>query len=86
MKGTLDFRPITLTILVGLIVSYVLCIAAGLLFDWTMYLSWIPLLPGFTWPLTVGGFLIGLLWIVIYALYGAALIVFPYNYFARQRA
>ncbi len=45
-----------------------------------------PLLPGFTWPLTAGGFLLGLLWLVGYSLYGAALLVLPYNYFVRSQA
>jgi hypothetical protein len=45
--------------LIVLVVNYVLCIAAGLLFGWTMYQVWMPLLPGFTWPLTVKGFLMG---------------------------
>ncbi|MFQ5401587.1 MAG: hypothetical protein ACE5E7_18570 [Anaerolineae bacterium] len=81
MKPALNFRAVSLTLLIGLSVSYVLCIAGGLIFDWRMYESWAPLLPGFTWPLTIGGFLAGLLWIGGYSLYFAALIVFPYNYF-----
>ena len=49
-----------------------------------MYQVWAPLLPGFTWPLTPGGFLLGLVWLVLYSLYGAALIVWPYNLFLRR--
>lgn len=30
-----------------------------------MYEVWTPLLPGFTWPLTVGGFLLGLVWLLV---------------------
>ncbi len=85
MRTSLRFRPMALTLLAALSVSYVLCIAADLLFGWTMYEAWGPLMPGFTWPLTAVGFLIGLLWLVGYSLYGAALIVFPYNYLTRQR-
>lgn len=85
MRSSLQFRPLAATLLVALTVSYLLCIAAGLLFGWTMYQVWLPLLPGFTWPVTAVGFLIGLLWLVIYSLYIAALIVFPYNYLTRQQ-
>lgn len=85
MRSTLQFRPVAVTIFVLLVVSYILCIVVGLLFGWEMIQAWAPLLPGFTWPITAVGFFIGLLWLVGYSLYGAALIVFPYNYLARQR-
>jgi hypothetical protein len=86
MKATLDFWATALTLLIALVVSYVLCIAVDLLFNWTMYQVWMPLLPGFTWPLSVGGFLIGLLWLVGYSVYGAAILVLPYNFFVRRQA
>ena len=86
MKGLLSFRVIATTLFIVLAVSYVLCIATGLLFGWTMYQAWTPLLPGFAWPLTVNGFLVGLLWIIGYSLYGAALWVFPYNALVRRQA
>jgi len=86
MRISLKFRPIATTLIVALSASYVLCIAGDLLFGWTMYESWSLLLPGFAWPLTAVGFLIGLLWIVGYSLYITALLVFPYNYLTRQQA
>jgi hypothetical protein len=86
MTGPLSFRATAITLLIVLVVSYVLCIAGDLLFGWTMYQAWMPLLPGFTWPLTVRGFLVGLLWLVGYSLYGVALIVLPYNYIVRRQA
>ena len=85
MKASLSFRAVTITLLLALAVSYVLCILGDLLFGWTMYETWMPLLPGFTWPLTAGGFLIGLLWLVGYSIYGAAILVLPYNYLIRQQ-
>ena len=85
MKTTINFKSLTLTFLVGLVVSYVLCIAGDLLLGWKMYQVWAPLLPGFTWPLSAGGFLIGLIWLVGYSLYTAALIALPYNYLARRK-
>lgn len=85
MKASLSFRTVSITLLLALAVSYVLCILGDLLFGWTMYETWMPLLPGFTWPLTAGGFLIGLLWLVGYSIYGAAILVLPYNYLVRQQ-
>lgn len=71
-------------LLVGLVATYVVCIAGDLLFGWTMYQVWAPLLPGFTWPLTVGGFLLGLVWLVLYAIYFPIVILVPYNYAVRR--
>lgn len=85
MKASFSFRAVTITLLLALAISYVLCILGDLLFGWTMYETWMPLLPGFTWPLTAGGFLIGLLWLVGYSIYGAAILVLPYNYLIRQQ-
>jgi hypothetical protein len=84
MKTIISFRALAVTLLIALTVSYLLCIAADLLLGWTMYQAWAPLLPAFTWPLTFGGFLIGLLWLVGYSLYCAALIAIPYNYFIKR--
>ena len=86
MSTKLNFRAVVLTLLIAGLASYILCIAGDLLFSWSMYQVWAPLLPGFTWPLTLGGFLIGLVWVVLYSLYGAALIVWPYNYFVQREA
>jgi hypothetical protein len=73
-----------LSLLVTLMISYVICIAGDLLFGWTMYQAWMPLLPGFTWPLTAGGFVIGLVWLVLYSIYIPIVFVLPYNYFSRR--
>jgi len=86
MTALLNFRATAITLLIVLVVSYVLCLGGDLLFGWTMYQAWMPLLPGFTWPLTVQGFLLGLLWLVGYSLYGAVLVVLPYNYLVRRQA
>ncbi|MBT39723.1 MAG: hypothetical protein CL938_14400 [Deltaproteobacteria bacterium] len=85
MNGLLDLRAMAITFLISLVVSYVLCIAGDILFDWTMYQAWMPLLPGFTWPVTLKGFLIGLFWLVCYSGYGALVIVLPYNHFVRRK-
>ena len=84
MRQKLDFKAFVIALFIAGLVSYLLCIAGDLLFGWTMYQVWSPLLPGFTWPLSPAGFFIGLIWLVLYSLYGAALIVWPHNLFARR--
>lgn len=37
MKATINFRALTITLLIASVVGYVLCIAGDLLFGWTMY-------------------------------------------------
>ncbi len=85
MNKLLSFRIIGITLFIALTLSYVLCILGGILFDWTMYEVWAPLLPGFTWPLTAAGFFVGLLWLAGYSLYVAALLALPYNYLTRRK-
>ncbi len=85
MNGLIDLRAMTITFLIFLVVNYVLCISGDLLFGWTMYQAWMPLLPGFTWPLTLPGILIGLVWLVGYSVYGALLIALPYNHLVRRK-
>ena len=86
MSTKLDFQAFVLTLFFAGLVSYILCIAGDLLFNWTMYQIWMPLMPGFTWPLTPSGIIFGLIWLVVYSLYGAALIVWPYNLFLRRKS
>lgn len=86
MNRPFDFRNVAITLFIALTTSYLLCILGGMLFGWTMYEVWVPLVPGFTWPVTVTGFLIGLLWMVFYSLYFAALLIVPYNYLSGRKA
>ena len=85
MNNYAKFRLVAMTLFTAFTVSYVLCIAAGALFGWTMVTVWSPLMPGFTWPLTFIGFLVGVIWLIVYSLYGAAIFVFPYSYFATKQ-
>ncbi len=86
MKTTISFRALAIALFIALSVSFTLCILGDALFGWTMYQAWAPLLPGFAWPVSFGEYLLGLLWLIGYSLYAAALIALPYNYFAaRQR-
>ncbi len=86
MNMPISFRTVAIMFFVGLTTSYVLCILGGVLLGWTMYEVWAPLLPGFPWPLTAAGFLIGLLWLVGYSLYGAFFLVQPYRFLVRRIA
>ena len=85
MQKPFEVRNVTITLFIALAISYVLCILGGLFFDWTMYKVWVPLLPGFTWPVSASGFLIGLLWIVGYSVYVAILLVVPYNFLVQRK-
>jgi hypothetical protein len=85
MYKTISFRAVTFTLLIAFAISYLVCIAGDLLFGWTMYEVWAPLMPGFNWPLTWGGFFLGLIWLVGYSLYLAVLLVLPYNYFVEKQ-
>ena len=85
LKATSSFRALALTMIIFLTVSYLLCIAADLLFGWTTLSILAPFLPGFAWPLTTTGFLISLVWIAACSVYTAALIALPYNYFVQRR-
>lgn len=80
----LNFRAAVAGGFVALVVSYVLCILGDVLFGWTMYQAWMPLLPGFAWPLSAGGFFIGLVWLILYSFYLPIVFVLPYNYFIRK--
>lgn len=68
------------------IVSYLLCIASGLVLpDWGMHRPWLQFFPGFKW-LTPSGFLIGLAEAFAYGWYVALLFVPLYNSIADRRA
>ena len=85
VNSRLDLKATIYTLFTALFASFILCILVGILFGWTMYEAWIPLLPGFAWPVTPGGFLIGSLWVVGYSFYFGILIVYPYNYFLKKK-
>jgi hypothetical protein len=86
MDNKLNLKAAIAASFVIFLLSYLLCIAGDFLFGWTMVESWLPLVPGFTWPLTSTGFLIGLVWVAVYSLYVPALFVLPYNYVASRAA
>ncbi|MFP3854424.1 MAG: hypothetical protein ACLFWD_09050 [Anaerolineales bacterium] len=80
MSERFPFSAVFKATLFGLVVSYLVCLAGDLIFGWTMYEVWAPLLPGFEWPLTVPGFLLGLVWLVVYAGFLQLVFLLPFNY------
>lgn len=73
------------TLSLFLLISYLLCVAFGLLVPgrFQMIEAWAPLLPGFEW-LTVGGFLAGAVGSFLYGWYAAVLLVPLYRFFGRS--
>ncbi|MEX1138688.1 MAG: DUF5676 family membrane protein [Bacteroidota bacterium] len=77
----LRFKPVAGAVTIFGALSYVLCVVFDLIFpQWAMYQLWEILLPGFTW-ISWGSFFIGLVGIVVYGVYIAAVFVTVYNYF-----
>jgi len=77
--------PLGLTLGSGLAITYVLCVAFGLVAPESlrMYQAWEPLLPGFEW-LSVGSFFLGLAESFLYGIYAAVLFVPLYNFFTQR--
>ena len=77
----LRFNPVAYALATFGAITYILCILFDLVFpQWAMYELWQILLPGFTW-ISWGSFFIGLIGIIAYAVYIAAVFVPIYNYF-----
>jgi len=75
----LRFKPVALASF-G-VITYVLCIIVDFIIpQWRMDALWEMLLPGFTW-ITFGSFFIGLIGVIAYGFYTAAVFVPVYNYF-----
>lgn len=81
----IGFLPLGLTLGSGLAITYVLCVAFGVVAPESlrMYQAWEPLLPGFEW-LSVGGFFLGLVESFLYGLYAAVLFVPLYSFFSKR--
>ncbi len=80
----LCFKPVALSVSIFLAMTYILCVAYGLIFhEYAMYKAWETLLPGFSW-LTWTTFLIGLVETILYGIYVALVFVPLYNFFQRR--
>lgn len=79
-------KELGLALSVFFVISYVLCIASGLVLpDWELHKPWLQFFPGFEW-LTLQGVLIGLVESIIYAWYVAVLFGWLFNAFIARRA
>ena len=79
----LNLKVVTQTTVAFGAILYLLCVAFRPLFPaWEMYTSemWFATFPGFSW--TLGGVLLGLVEVALYAWLGSALFVKLYNFFA----
>ena len=81
----LNWRVVTKSLGSFTVVSYVLCIAYGLLAPTSLHAAWLleALLPGFKW-LSVGSFVLGLIESTLYGAWAGVLYSVLYNYFARR--
>lgn len=78
---SLRFLPVVLSVSLFGLITYNLCMLFDLILpQWAMYELWAILLPGFT-GLNWSSYFIGLLGIIGYGIYFAALFVPIYNYF-----
>ena len=83
----LNMKLVTETTTVFAAIVYLICVAFRPLFPtWAMYTTemWYATFPGFSW--TLGGVLLGLVEVALYAYLGSALFVVLYNFFARRSA
>lgn len=83
----LNLKVVTETTTAFAVIAYLICVAFRPVFPgWAMYTSemWYASFPGFAW--TLGGVLLGLVEVALYAYFGAALFVTLYNFFARRSA
>ena len=82
----LRLMPVGMSLGLLLAISYVLCVALGLIWwDAGLHQPWLQFLPGFTW-LSPGTFLLGLVESFAYGWYFALVFVPLFNFFnARLR-
>ncbi len=82
----INFKVVASTLSVFSIVTFTLCLLWDLTFpSYTMVAIWKVLLPGFQ-GITWGSYFLGLVEIILYALYTALIFVPSYNYFQRRWA
>lgn len=76
--------PLGLSISLLFVISYVLCIALGLIWwDGGLHQPWLQFLPGFTW-LSWGSFFLGLIESFLYGWYIALIFAPLYNFFSAR--
>lgn len=79
-----DWKVVAPALAAFLAITYLLCVAYGLLFpSMPMHPAWAPLLPGFDW-LSWGSFFLGLVESALYGVYIAFLYCPLHAYFAKR--
>lgn len=82
----LQLVPLGLSLSLLFVISYVLCVALGLVWwDAGLHQPWLQFLPGFTW-LSWGSFLLGLGESFAYGWYIALVFTPLFNFFSARRA
>ena len=83
----LDLKVVTQSLSSFLAITFVLCVAFGLIAPAAVHPSWLleAILPGFKW-LSVGSFVLGLIETALYGAWAGVLYSALYNYFARRAA
>ncbi len=82
----LNFKVVASALTLFGVVTFTICILWVLTFpSYSMVAIWKVLLPGFQ-GITWGSYLLGLVEIILYALYTALIFVPSYNYFQRRCA
>lgn len=84
---TLNMKATTLALTTLAVAAYVVCAVFRPLFPaWPMYdvTMWQAFFPGFAW--TLSGVLIGLVWMVAYAIFASVVFVGAYNFFTGRQA
>lgn len=76
--------PVGISIGLLFVISYLLCVALGLVWwDGGLHQPWLQFLPGFSW-LTPGAFLLGLIESFAYGWYIALVFVPLFNFFSAR--
>ncbi len=81
----LNWKVVTESLSSFTAVTFVLCVAYGLVVPAAVHPSWLleAILPGFKW-LTVGSFVLGLVVSALYGAWAGVLYTTLYNFFARR--
>ena len=83
-SNPLRIYPVAMSLGLLLAISFVLCVAFGLLLPGaTMYQAWLPLLPGVSW-ISWQSALLGLVESFAYGWYIAFIFVPVWNFFSRR--
>lgn len=78
----LRLRPVGMSLSLLFVISYVLCVALGLIWWGSgLHEPWLQFLPGFTW-ISPGSFLLGLVESFAYGWYIALVFVPLFNFFS----